>query len=221
MSSSSSPGAGALDAAIDFSFDQFDAPPPPPRQRHAAEARAEAEQLLAAAAAEAEAIRREARQEGFDQGFQAGMATAREECEPLLNALAEALHDAQDLRAQAADAAEERAVELALQIAEKVVAGALDVQPERVVDVVRGALRCLVERERVTILVNTLDLDLVRESLDSLRSTLGGMENVEVQEERRVPRGGARVRSGSGEVDATIETKLERAREAIAAELAR
>ncbi|MBX5470326.1 MAG: hypothetical protein IRZ21_10560 [Thermoleophilaceae bacterium] len=213
MSSSSS--------AVDFSFDQLAPPPPSAPRVDAARARTEAERIVAAAAAEADAIRHEARQEGFEQGYQAGMAAAREECEPLASALAEAVREAGELRARAADDVEERAVELALRIAEKVVAGALEAQPERVVDVVRGALRCLVERERVTVLVNTLDLELVRDSLDSLRATLGGMEHVEVQEERRVPRGGARVRSAAGEVDASIETKLERAREVIAAELAR
>jgi flagellar assembly protein FliH len=136
-------------------------------------------------------------------------------------AFGEAVREAQELRAEAAATVEERAVELSIQIAEKIVKGSLELQPERVVDVVRGALRALVERERVTVLVHTLDMDLVRESLDSLRATLGGMEHVEVQEERRVPRGGARVRSSSGEVDASIDTKLERVREVIAAELAR
>ena len=41
--------------------------------------------------------------------------------------------------------------------------GAIAVEPERVVDVVRGALRRLVERERVTVLVHPDDLELVRE----------------------------------------------------------
>jgi flagellar assembly protein FliH len=116
---------------------------------------------------------------------------------------------------------EARAVELSLRIAEKVLSATLDVQPERVVDVVRGALRCLVDRERVVVQVNTLDLDLVRDAVEPLAATLGGIDTLEVQEDRRVGRGGALVRSLAGEVDATIETKLERAREVLEAELKR
>ena len=86
---------------------------------------------------------------------------------------------------------------------------------------VRGALRCLVDRERVTVQVNTLDLELVREAIEPLVSAIGGVEHFEVQEDRRVIRGGALVRSAAGEVDATIETKLERAREVLEAELQR
>jgi flagellar assembly protein FliH len=73
----------------------------------------------------------------------------------------------------------------------------------------------------VTVQVNTLDLELVREAIEPMVATLGGIDNIEVQEDRRVSRGGALVRSAAGEVDATIETKLERAREVLEAELQR
>ena len=43
-------------------------------------------------------------------------------------------------------------------------------------DVVRGALRCLVDRERVTVQVNTLDLELVRAAAEPMLSTLGGID---------------------------------------------
>jgi flagellar assembly protein FliH len=208
-------------ATVGFTFDQLQPVSAPARGADPELAQGEADALLAAARAEAEEIRSAARQNGFEQGYRAGMEAARGESEPFLVALGEAVQEVQALRGDAADAAERRAVELALQIAEKAVAGAIDVEPERVVDVVRGALRCLVERDRVTVLVNTLDLELVREAVDSLRSQLGGMEHIEVQEERRVARGGAKVRSQAGEVDASIETKLERAREVVAAELRR
>jgi flagellar assembly protein FliH len=203
-----------------FNFDQL--PPEPVGARpHVADARAAAEDFLASARAEADDNRHQARQQGHTEGFEAGMAAASQELAPAASALAEALAEVERLRGETADLVEERAVELALRIAEKIVAGTIDVQPERVVDVVRGALRCLVERERVIVQVHTLDLELVRDATEPLVSTLGGIDHFEVQEERRVSRGGATVRSAAGEVDATIETKLERAREALEQELRR
>jgi flagellar assembly protein FliH len=100
-----------------------------------------------------------------------------------------------------------------------VVAGTIAAQPERLLDVVRGALRTIVERERVIVLVHPDDIGLMREGVAELTGSLGGMEHLEVQEERRVGRGGAIVRTTFGEVDARVETKLKRAREAIQAEL--
>jgi flagellar biosynthesis/type III secretory pathway protein FliH len=110
---------------------------------------------------------------------------------------------------------ERSAVELGLSLAEKVLAGALAVEPERVVESVRGALRGLVERGRITVLVNPLDLELVSAAMDDLRASLGGIEHMIVEAERRVARGGCVVRTQDGDVDAGVDTKLARAREVI------
>ena len=106
-----------------------------------------------------------------------------------------------------------------MQLAEKIVAGTLDAQPERVLDVVRGALRRLTERRRVTILVNPDDLEIVRAASGGFAAELGGIEHCEVQSERRLARGGAVVRTDEGQIDASVETQLARARELVEAEL--
>jgi flagellar biosynthesis/type III secretory pathway protein FliH len=93
------------------------------------------------------------------------------------------------------------------------------VQPDLVVEAVRGALRGIVERERVTVLVHPEDLEMVGDAMDGLRASLGGIEHCEVQAERRVSRGGAIVRTPDGDVDARVETKLVRAREVVEAAL--
>ena len=204
-----------------FSFDQL--PPAsvgPPRRLDATAARNEAASIIADAQADADAIREQARAQGHAEGYAAGHEEARAQAAPAVQALAEALVQAQAERDRAADDVEAAAVELSLQIAEKAMAAALKVQPERVVDAVRGALRCLVARERVTIQVNPEDLPLVRDAADGLVQQLGGIEHIEVQEERRVPRGGAIVRSAAGEIDARVGTKLDKAREILEHELA-
>jgi flagellar assembly protein FliH len=52
-----------------------------------------------------------------------------------------------------------------------------------------------------------------------LQSELGGIEHLNVQSDRRVGRGGVLARTDEGEIDASIETQLARAREVVAAEL--
>jgi flagellar biosynthesis/type III secretory pathway protein FliH len=216
MTSSSSP---ALDG---FAFHQLPPEPPPaapplaPHEQHA-----QAESIVNAALAEADSIRELARAEGFEAGRRAAAVEAAERFESAFAALGEALSQAREMRARTADEVERNAVNLGLQVAEKAISGAIETQPERVVDVVRGALRCLVERQRVVILVSPADLETVREAAGELVRSLGGIEHCEVQEERRVERGGAVVRSAAGEIDARLETKLERAREVLEAELRR
>jgi flagellar assembly protein FliH len=180
--------------------------------------------VVESARAEADAIREQARAEGFAMGRAEGVEIARQEALAQLAPAVQALHAAvaalEAERAELSDRVEAGAVELALELAGKVVSGVVEARPETVLDVVRGALRCFMERERVQVLVHPDDLGIVRESMDAIAGELGGIEHVEVQEERRIGRGGAIVRTATAQVDAGIDTKLERAREVVAAELA-
>ncbi len=200
-----------------FSFTPLEAPPDlsVPIERRLREA----DDVLSRARAEADAIREQAKLEGHQEGLQQGREEALAAGQPAAAALREA---AVALAAEAdriAAELERGAVELGLRIAEQALGAAVAVEPERVLDVVRGALRRLVERERVLLLVHPDDLDLVRDGIAGLVGELGGIEHCEVQAERRVARGGAIVQTREGEVDAALATKLERAREAIEHEL--
>jgi flagellar assembly protein FliH len=171
----------------------------------------QARQLVAAAEAEADRIRSEAFAAGHAEGVAAGRSETLAAMAPAADAAAEVLAGMRALEASHAERVEGQAVGLAVQIAEKVVAGAIEVSPERVLDVVRGALRTMVERERVTVLVHPDDVALLREA----------MPDLDVHEERRVTRGGALLRTVQGEIDAQLETKLSRAHEAVVEELGR
>ncbi len=173
------------------------------------------ESTLEAAHAEADLIRTAAHAEGLA----AGRAEAVEEVAPAVSALDQAIAAARDHGTTAAERLEGEAIDLAFALAEKILAAAVAVEKSVVLEAVRGALRGIVERERVTILVNPADLALVRGASEELRTSLGGIEHCEIQAERRVGHGGAVVRHSEGQVDARIETKLERAREAIQAAL--
>jgi flagellar assembly protein FliH len=160
------------------------------------------------------------REQAFEEGFAAGVAQAQSQLDGPASALAAAADQLQAMRSDAAASVEVDAVDLALRIAEQAIGAAIAADPELVVEAVRGALRRLVERDRVLILVNPDDLELVRDHVSRLVGELGGIEHCEVQAERRVRPGGAIVRTSEGEVDATLETKLARAREVLDHELA-
>jgi flagellar assembly protein FliH len=195
-----------------FDFAQLEAPV---GVTPAADPELAAAELLSAARREADAIRALAHAEGLAGGREDALA----ELEPAAAALDRAAAALREEAVAAAGRLEAGAVDLALFLAEKVVGAAVAVDPALVVESVRGALRGLVERERVTVLVNPDDLELVRGAIGGLAATLGGIEHCEVQAERRVTRGGAVVRTPDGDVDARLETKLQRAREVVEAAL--
>jgi flagellar assembly protein FliH len=176
--------------------------------------RADAERGLSLA--EVEALHAEARAAGEAEGRAEGLLAAHAEIDAALAAFNHAVAGVEALRDELAATFEREAVELAFAIAEQILAGALDVQPERVVDGVRGALRRLVDRHQITVLVNPADLELVSERMDAVRSELGGIEQCDVQADRRVGRGGVVVETTAGEIDAQLDTQMQRAREVVA-----
>jgi flagellar assembly protein FliH len=203
-----------MSLVADFDFQTLEPPAPP---RTPVSDAAAVMDVLAEARAEAEQIRQAARNEGYASG----RADAIASLEPALAALTQAIGDVQDQQAEMASELERRAVELGLALSKKIVGVTLGLDPEKVIEAVAGALRGIVERERVTVLVNPDDLEIVREAMDGLRASLGGIEHCVVEAERRVGRGGCIVRTPVGDVDARVETKLERAGEVVAAALGR
>lgn len=194
-----------------FAFEQLEAPRPISLR--------EIEDPIVAAQQEAARIREAARAEGYADGQAAALAEARGQYAAGLAALEQATAGVEALREQIAAAIERDAIELSLQLAEKIVSGALAVETERIIDVVRGALRRLSDRRRVTIMVNPDDLELVRAATDRLLTELGGIEHCEVQAERRISAGGAIVRTEEGQIDSRVQTQLTRARELVELEL--
>jgi len=199
--------------AASYAFRQLDAPPPGTSNGIA--------DVLSAVRAEAEQIRAQAWAAGEADGRAAGFASARTDAQPAVAAITASLQAIEELRAQMTAELEQDAVEMALGLAEQIIAGVLDVQPERVIDVGRNALRHLSDRRRVTLVVNPEDLELVSECVEQLQSELGGIEHLGVQSDRRIGRGGAIARTESGEIDSSIDAQLARAREIVAAALAR
>jgi flagellar assembly protein FliH len=178
-----------------------------------------ASDLIEGAWAQAEQIRETARQAGYAEGHATGFAEARAEVDSAISALSTALGAFAALREELTTALEHDAAELAFKLSEQVLAGALDVQPERVIDVARNALRRVTDRRRVVLLVNPADLEVISGSVETLKGELGGIEHCDVQSDRRIDRGGVILRTEAGEIDVTIDSQVERAREIVATTL--
>jgi flagellar assembly protein FliH len=205
--SSDEPAAAAI---ATYAFPQLEAPP---------EGGASARDLLGSAAAQAEQILVQARSQGEAEGRAEGLTAAHHEVESVLEALRQALADVAQTRAELIAALEQDAVALAFRLGEQILAGVIDVKPEVVIDVARNALRRVTDRRRVILVVNPADLEIVADSVKALQAELGGIEHCDVQADRRITRGGAILRTDAGEIDVTVESQLERAREIVAAAL--
>jgi flagellar assembly protein FliH len=159
------------------------------------------------------ALRAEAEERGFQEGFARGTEEAREQAAHALEAVCAAERAVAGLRNDYLAHAESAAVDLALQIAEKVLGAAIAADPRAVLDIVSGALLRTTDRDHLVLEVNPADFDLVRDSAAELAARMGGINRMEVISERRVDRGGCVVRTEEGEIDSRIGAQMERVRQ--------
>jgi flagellar assembly protein FliH len=199
------------EAAVSYAFEQLEASAPPPRDAAA--------RMLAQATAEAEQIREAARAEGQAQGRTEGIAEGAAEIAACAQALGESLRGVEALRIEVSEAVERDAIDFGLALARKILSGAFQARPELVVEVVQGALRRIVDRRGIEVLVNPADLETVKAAIGELQSQANGLDPADLQTDQRVAPGAAIVRTAEGEIDASVETQLERARDVVTIEL--
>jgi flagellar biosynthesis/type III secretory pathway protein FliH len=176
-------------------------------------AKDEAAQVLAAARAEresarrdAEAIRLEAEQRGYRQGFERGQQEGLAACTRLLAA---AQVDADARRAQAKDTA----VILARRMAERIVGRAVELSPETMADIVSTALTAARARAGSILLrVHPLDVPTVEAHRARWLAALNPGEvglQVRVAPDETVDRHGCIVETPVGRLDARLTVQLD------------
>lgn len=183
----------------------------------------EARRIMAEALEAAEEIRAEARKSGFEagwaEGHTAGIAAATEAVHAETDRFRAEYHAEMEALFARIDEtsrtlwldAEPQLVSLALEIARKVVKQEAAINPDIVIEVVKNALRRVVDSEGLRIRVNAADLENVRAAREDILSIVDGARNaeiVEIVEDRRVGPGGCVVESASGTIDATVETQF-------------
>lgn len=188
-------------------------PPPNPVQLLAV-ARAEAEQILAGAEQEARAIveraRREAeslkeqarqeglaegRRTGFEQGLKEAAAKVAEGERIRREALAERAKIMRELKPEI--------TQLVLRIAKKVIHDELSQNPEAVSKVIEAALERAVVKENIRLLVHPLDFPQVAAKRDEISRRSGALD-LEVIPDPGIGRGGCRIETGFGLVEAQV-----------------
>jgi flagellar biosynthesis/type III secretory pathway protein FliH len=200
------------DAAVSYAFEQLEPSEPQPRDAPA--------RMLAQAQLEAEQIREQARTEGYAEGRSAGHEYGATEMDLATRALDEAMRDVESLRVELVAAIENDAIQLGLRLAEKILGGTRQLPSERILETVQGGLRRVTDRRKIAVLVNPAELEAVSSAIAELTTGSSGVELCDIQPDERVEPGGAIVRTAEGEVDASVGTQLERAREVVEASLA-
>jgi flagellar assembly protein FliH len=158
-----------------------------------------AEEEAARIRASAEAVREEARRLGHAQGYEQGAAE-----------WAQAVRTARQSVAAAVEAAKPQIVRMAVRIAEKVLRRKLEADPDSLLPMVDEALRSLSAQNPARVVLRTHPDD--KEALETRRQHWldrnPGLASLQVVADDTFPRGGCRIESDFGMVDARLDTQL-------------
>ena len=158
------------------------------------------------------ALEEAAKLQGYNVGYEQGQAAGRAEVE---HATAEQLARLKALIASVHEnhatffrSAERQVVDLALQIAAKVVEREMENMPDLAVNVIRSALEEMDARTAVRVRVNPADFELVQRRWHSVVPSSVPADRIELQPDDKVQAGGGVIETTHGQVDAQLDTKL-------------
>jgi flagellar assembly protein FliH len=178
----------------------------------------EAAQIVASAEAQAARVLHQAREEAARliqgaraEGLQAGREEARLEAADAQERLANLASGLNDAYLAFCNRQVPQLADLAMFAAERLICDQLALVPERVVGIVKQALDHLAGSQQIAIRVHPEDLPLLEQCLDLRTDRESG--RVELLEDPEIERGGCRMFSEQGEVDATLSGRIRRLRE--------
>jgi flagellar assembly protein FliH len=190
------------------------------------QARAEARRILEVARREAEELRRQQFQAGYQQGLQEGRvaglaqiraeareqasAEARQQIADLTNALLAALRQFDQSKRGLIAAAETGLIELAIAIARRVCRDALELSGKIAQANARALLELVQHAHDVELHFHPADYERLSELGAALFEQADQFEHVRIIPDQMVDRGGCVLRTSDGQIDARLETQLDR-----------
>lgn len=195
------------------------------------DAKRHAERIIADGRAEAKGLSDGAADKGYDAGFQRGLdegreqgrkegraeaiETHREQFEQLGGAWSSALESWEQQRRDMLLAAREDVLEFAITMARKIVHRVAARDPEVVRDQLAAALDRLSRPSAVTVTIHPRDRGLLEPMVPDLLDQFQKCREIVLKEDERIEPGGCVVTTAAGEIDAQLDTQIERIAEAL------
>ena len=148
-------------------------------------------------------------EQGKSEGEKAGEELAAGKIEPLLNSLQSELLQLKNIRQETYRYIEKQVVDLALAIARKVVCREIEMDKEVVMCVAREALAKVDDAVEIKIKMSPSDLQFIEKAKYQLSDLIDKIDNVTLEAEENIQRGGCILETNLGEIDARIEKQLQ------------
>ncbi len=143
--------------------------------------------------------------ESYRRGKKEGMEQAAQEFNDAVRALGLALEEISRLRESIYDSNAEDMLRLVLAISQQVLQQEIAAREDVILTTLQNALQMSIKAEEFHIRINPEDYQLVTDRKPLFLASISGLKNITFEPDPNIGRGGCKVSSTLGEVDATIE----------------
>ncbi|AQS59822.1 FliH/SctL family protein [Desulforamulus ferrireducens] len=172
-----------------------------------ARAKSEASLILQQAKEQASMEAQQLREQAKESGWQEGIHAAEAEAETIRQQAREVLRQAQEVYKRTLDQMEPQIVDLAVDIAERVLMTQLAVEPRTIMEIAKECIELVKNRPFINVYVNQVDFGIVEEGKNQLLQGLPGKVELNILVDNGIEPGGCRFETDQGQVDATLETR--------------
>lgn len=154
-------------------------------------------------------------QEGFQAGHADGLKQGLAEAEKVLQNFNQAIHQAISQREAILNEARQRVLDLVIKVSRKVTFDAIEVDPERTLEMINGVIDTLVDRSSLKIKVNPDHLPIVEQNISRFLKGSTTIKEIKIEPDPRVKFGGCFIETPTGDIDARLESQFAVVEEAI------
>lgn len=152
---------------------------------------------------------KEAYENGVAEGVKKGRDLQSQDSLRVLQSMNQVIKETAMLKEKILVDVEKQILELSLAIAEKVLHSEVTTNSEVIKNVLRDAIRNIVDRDNMKIRLHPLDFRTMMEIKADFLQSFDGLKNILFEEDDSIQRGGAIIETMFGEVDARLEQQYQ------------
>lgn len=158
---------------------------------------------------------------GFTEGEKAGIDSDRKNLKSVLDTLGQVVRQLDEIRNEIYRYSEKEVVSLAMGIATKIVRHEITINKNVILNVLKQALKKIVDCDKIKIRVNPSDLQFLKTQNHQFSHLVDNMGSIVFEEDETILTGGCLIETNSGDIDARIDKQLEAVEEAFKSEFAK
>ena len=162
-----------------------------------------------------EMSKKEAYAKGYSEGIREGTENEKKKLSQAAEALANAMKELDRLKKEILEGNEEKILNLIFSVTEKVIHQEVITNKDFVYDVLKSAIKQVIDKEGIKVRLNPEDYRYILEINPGIIDSFDDIRNMSVVEDNSIGRGGVVIETSSGEVDARLDQQLHEVRKAI------